>query len=99
MYHDNDPAYLKMLDKLTSELRNYQEIIGQLHDNRLYGELKSVTHNIRNIAGLLGQTNLKIMATYWEGLCDSKTPGNINELRLSIENAVKSIEKNDNSDY
>lgn len=91
MYPDDEPAYLRVLDKLAAELKAYEERIAGMYAAGSLEELRVLCHNLRNIGGLLGQTKLKITAAYWEGLCITKSAGNIQELSQSIRDTLQTI--------
>ena len=91
--YQNDPqAYKDTLQKLALELRGYQAALERLQAEQRFDELRPIAHTIRNIAGALGQTKLKIIATYWEDLCVQQKTAPVQEFRQSIEETVQQME-------
>jgi HPt (histidine-containing phosphotransfer) domain-containing protein len=91
--YKNDPqAYKHTLRELAAELRGYHAALDRLHAEQQFGELRTIAHTIRNIAGAIGQTKLKIVAAYWEELCVQKKLAPVQEFRQSIEETVQQME-------
>ena len=90
---DDSEKYTELLFKIISNLTSSSITLERLYNENELEELKVVSHNIRNMAGLLGKTKLKIMATYWEDLCRQRKGGDIMEFKLAIDEVLSDIEK------
>jgi HPt (histidine-containing phosphotransfer) domain-containing protein len=91
-YTNNPQAYKHTLQQLAAELRGYHAALDHLHAEQQFDELRPIAHTIRNIAGAIGQTKLKIVATYWEDLCIQKRLAPVQEFKQSIEETVQHME-------
>lgn len=88
----NDPEkYRDVLAQLKKELYSYHLHVESLYSAKNYIELKTVSHKIRNIAGMLGFYSLKILASYWEEICAEEKKGDIAEYKACIITAAEAI--------
>jgi HPt (histidine-containing phosphotransfer) domain-containing protein len=93
IYQDNPGKYREVRDKIISELSLYSERVQELYQNNFYDELKIISHTLRNLAGAIGNSKLKITAAYWEEVCANRKKANIDDLRASITDALVQLQK------
>lgn len=93
IYQNNPEMYKETLRKLSAELKVYSETVEKLYNEKEFIELKMVSHTIRNIAGSIGQSKLKILAAYWEDICVLEKFGDINEFKQTIKDVLVEIQK------
>lgn len=92
LYSNDSEKYKEILLKLVTELAAYGEKIEGLYNEGRFDELKFMSHSIRNLAGAVGQSKLKIAAAYWEEVCEQKRTANINDFKQLIDDVLKELQ-------
>ena len=93
-FGNDHKRYEEALAKLINEMKGYLAQLEQQYNNSNYTDLKSISHNIRNIAGALGLTKLKMLSAFWEEVCDEQGRADISEYKKILSAEISSLEKN-----
>ena len=91
-YQNDLPAYKDVICQLKVELNGYLPEIDRLLHLEKFAELRQIAHTIRNIAGALGDTKLKIIAGFWEELSFERKTSSINEFEQAIHETIRNID-------